>query len=62
MPTPWLILTSRYGADTRNPTPAQLAAAIAELYHETLPATAFSLLPVPPIAIAFCSLPATGEG
>jgi len=32
----WVILTRRYGGDTRSPTDAQLAEAIAELYHETL--------------------------
>jgi hypothetical protein len=37
MNEPWVILTRRYGNDTRNPTPSQLAEAIAELYHETLP-------------------------
>ena len=36
MSTPWVILSWRYGADTRNPTPSQLTEAIAELYHETL--------------------------
>lgn len=37
MSEPWVILTRRYGADTRSPTLAQLAEAIAELYHEMLP-------------------------
>jgi hypothetical protein len=37
MSTPWVILTRRYGGDTRSPTAAQLAEAIAELYRETLP-------------------------
>jgi hypothetical protein len=37
MSQPWVILTRRYGGDTRNPTVSQLAEAIAELYHETLP-------------------------
>jgi hypothetical protein len=34
---PWVILMRRYGEETENPTPTQLAEAIAELYHETLP-------------------------
>jgi hypothetical protein len=33
----WVILTRRYGGETRSPTAAQLSDAIAELYHETLP-------------------------
>lgn len=33
----WVILTRRYSGDTRSPTIAQLAEAVAELYHETLP-------------------------
>jgi hypothetical protein len=37
MGQPWVILTRRYGGDTRSPTVAQLAEAIAELYHEVLP-------------------------
>jgi hypothetical protein len=37
MSQPWVILTRRYGEDTRSPTAVQLAQAIAELYHETLP-------------------------
>jgi len=37
MSQPWVILARRYGGDTRSPTVAQLAEAIAELYHETLP-------------------------
>ena len=37
MSQPWVILSRRYGGDTRSPTVAQLAEAIAELYHETLP-------------------------
>jgi len=37
MSQPWVILTTRYGGGTRNPTAAQLSQAIAELYHETLP-------------------------
>jgi hypothetical protein len=37
MSEPWVILTQRYGAETRHPTPAKLAEAVAELYHETLP-------------------------
>jgi hypothetical protein len=37
MSQPWVILTRRYGGDTRSPTFAQLAEAVAELYHETLP-------------------------
>jgi hypothetical protein len=37
MTQPWVILTRRTGQDVRSPTPAQLAEAIAELYHETLP-------------------------
>lgn len=37
MSEPWVILTRRYGSDTRSPTAAQLAEAVAELYHETLP-------------------------
>ncbi|CEF49243.1 unnamed protein product [uncultured bacterium] len=37
MSRPWVILTRRYGGDTRSPSVAQLAEAIAELYHETLP-------------------------
>lgn len=37
MNQPWIILTRRYGGDIRNPTAAQLAEAIAELYHESLP-------------------------
>jgi hypothetical protein len=37
MSEPWVILTRRYGGDTRSPTVAQLAEAVAELYHETLP-------------------------
>jgi hypothetical protein len=37
MSQPWVILTRRYGSDTRSPTVAQLAEAVAELYHETLP-------------------------
>jgi hypothetical protein len=37
MSQPWVILTRRYGADIRSPSPDQLANAIAELYHETLP-------------------------
>jgi hypothetical protein len=34
---PWVILTPRYGSDIQNPTATQLAEAVAELYHETLP-------------------------
>lgn len=37
MSEPWLILTRRYGGDTRSPSAAQLAEAIAELYHESSP-------------------------
>lgn len=37
MSQPWIILTWRYGGDTPSPTLAQLAQAVAELYHETLP-------------------------
>ena len=37
MSQPWVILSRRYGGDTRSPTVAQLAEAVAELYHETLP-------------------------
>lgn len=37
MSEPWAILTRRYGEDIRSPTVAQLAVAVAELYHETLP-------------------------
>ena len=37
MSEPWVILTRRYGEETGSPTAAQLAEAIAELYHETLP-------------------------
>jgi hypothetical protein len=37
MSQPWVILTRRYGGDTRNPTVAQLTEAVAELYHEALP-------------------------
>jgi hypothetical protein len=37
MSQPWVILTRRYGGDIRSPTPAQLADAITELYHGTLP-------------------------
>ena len=37
MSQPWVILTRRYGGDTRSPTIAQLAEAVAELYQETLP-------------------------
>jgi hypothetical protein len=37
MSRPSVILTRRYGSDTRSPTAAHLAEAIAELYHETLP-------------------------
>ena len=37
MSQPWVILTRRYGGDSRGPTVAQLAEAVAELYHETLP-------------------------
>jgi hypothetical protein len=37
MSEPWIILTRRFGGNTRSPTMAQLAEAIAELYHETLP-------------------------
>ena len=33
---PWTILTRRYGGDVRDPSPADLAAAIHELYHEDL--------------------------
>jgi hypothetical protein len=32
-----VILARRYGSDTRSPTVVQLAEAVAELYHETLP-------------------------
>ncbi len=37
MNEPWVILTRRYGGHTANPTAAQLAEAVAELYQETLP-------------------------
>ena len=37
MSQPWVILARRYGGDTRSPSAAQLAEAITELYHETLP-------------------------
>lgn len=37
MSQPWVILTRRYGDDTRSPTAIQLAEAIAELYHESVP-------------------------
>src|SRR5262249_31700824 len=37
MSKPWVILTRRYGDDTRSPTATQLAEAVAELYQETLP-------------------------
>jgi hypothetical protein len=37
MPTPWLILTKRYGGDIRQPTDAQLGDAVDELYVEALP-------------------------
>ena len=37
MSQPWVILTRRYGGDTRSPTVPQLSEAVAELYHETLP-------------------------
>jgi hypothetical protein len=37
MSQPWVILARRYGSDTRSPTVVQLAEAVAELYHETLP-------------------------
>jgi hypothetical protein len=37
MSQPWVILTRRYGGDTRSPSVAQVAEAVAELYHETLP-------------------------
>lgn len=37
MSDPWVILTRRYGGDTRSPSAVHLAEAIAELYHETLP-------------------------
>jgi hypothetical protein len=37
MDQPWVILTSRYGHDVRDPSEQQLAEAVAELYHETLP-------------------------
>lgn len=33
----WVILTRRYGGDTSSPTAADLASAIAELYHEDQP-------------------------
>jgi hypothetical protein len=37
MSEPWAILSRRYGGDTRSATAAQLAEAIAQVYHETLP-------------------------
>lgn len=37
MNEPWVILTRRYGTDTRSPTVDQRAEAVAELYHKTLP-------------------------
>ena len=37
MATAWVILECRYGTSVRNPTAPELAAAIAELYHEDLP-------------------------
>jgi hypothetical protein len=37
MHKPWVILTRRYGDDVRNPTARQLAEAVSELYHETIP-------------------------
>ena len=36
MNQPWCILTRRHGEDVRSPSDAELAQAIAELYHETL--------------------------
>jgi hypothetical protein len=33
---PWVILTRRYGGDTRSPSPAQLTDGVAELYHENI--------------------------
>jgi hypothetical protein len=36
MSDPWVILTRRYGGDTRSPSAAHLGEAVAELYHETL--------------------------
>jgi hypothetical protein len=35
--TPWVILTSRYGGDTRGPSAEELAHALAEIFHENLP-------------------------
>jgi hypothetical protein len=37
MSKPWIILTWRYGKETPSPSAAELAQAMAELYHETLP-------------------------
>lgn len=34
---PWVILTRRYGEDVRSPTTQQLADAVSEVYHETIP-------------------------
>jgi hypothetical protein len=34
---PWVILDTRYGGGSRNPTESQLSNAIAELYHENIP-------------------------
>jgi hypothetical protein len=37
MTQPLIVLLHRYGEETRSPTLAQLAQAVAELYHEALP-------------------------
>ena len=37
MSEPWTILLRRYGEETRDPTAAQLADAVADVYHEKLP-------------------------
>lgn len=35
--TAWVILSSRYGGDTRDPTTEQLHRALADVYHENIP-------------------------
>jgi hypothetical protein len=34
---PWIILTSRYGGDARNPATEQVAKAVREIFHEDTP-------------------------
>jgi hypothetical protein len=36
-PTPWVILSCRYGADIRQPSGEDLASALADVFHENLP-------------------------